>query len=799
MKNLITRFKKRKWLFVIIAIVIILFYFALPTPLFNKPYSYILLDRNGELLQARIASDGQWRFAGEGELPQKFELALLTFEDKHFYHHPGINPWAIIRAARLNLLQKKIVSGGSTISMQVIRLSRNKPRTIFQKCIELMLALRLECAYSKKEILALYANHAPFGGNVVGLQTAAWRYFGRDANQLSWAEAASLAILPNSPAMVRPDRNRNILLLKRNMLLDAMQKRGIIDIETCLLAKQEPIPQKPLPLPEEAPHLLGSITNGVLIQKNNFTPVIHSTLDAKLQHAVTNIIERHHVILAANGIQNAAAIIMDTERGNVLAYVGNVYHPEQPDIDSYVDMIPARRSPGSTLKPLLFAAMLQDGLILPHALIADIPTQIAGYAPQNFDLQHDGAVAASRALARSLNIPAVRMLQQYRVERFYTLLQKLEIKSLDKGAMHYGLSLILGGGENSMWEICGVYASLARMLNHYPVYNGHYNLTDLHEPIVVENKNKQVIKAIDWQNMPDNFIPGAGAVYNTFEAMQDLMRPGDEYLWTLFNSSKHIAWKTGTSFGFRDGWAIGITPKQVVAVWTGNADGEGRPTLTGISTAAPIMFEIFKLLPDAGWFELPYDDMQQVVTCKQSGYIASAICDDKDTIYTSKHTGNLPVCNYHQWVHTDITKKFRVSSECMPPSKMLHQSWFVLPPAMEWYYKNHNPDYRTLPPWASDCLNAQNNSGSMEMIYPKKLTAIYVPVELDGKSGSCVFEVAHRNKQATIYWHLDDKYLGSTKEFHSYGLNPSAGKHTLTLVDETGERLEQLFEVMVNK
>ncbi|OYU94519.1 MAG: penicillin-binding protein 1C [Bacteroidetes bacterium B1(2017)] len=784
---------KKKIAYFSLFLLLLLFWFSLPKPLFQNPYSTILLDQHGKLLQAQIAADGQWRFKEENQVPEKFAKAIICFEDKRFFYHPGIDPMALGRAIYLNIRHAKILSGGSTLSMQVIRLSRNKERTFFQKFIELFLTLRLEIGYSKQEILTMYANHAPFGGNVVGLQTAAWRYFGRSAEQLSWGEAASLAVLPNSPALVRPDRNRNLLLEKRNRLLDQMKEQGILDEQTCQLSKQEPIPDKPLPIPDHAHNLLASLQMGYL-GKQNLQAKMNTTIDFNLQERVNDILENHHITLKSNGINNAAALVMDVETGNVKVYVGNVNHPEDPEIESYVDMVPAKRSPGSTLKPLLYAAMLQDGLILPKSLLADIPTQVAGYTPQNFDLHFDGAVAADKALARSLNIPAVRMLQKYRYERFYYLLRQLGIKNLNKGAGHYGLSLILGGGENSMWEISGVYASLARMLNHYGSNSGGYNPEDLHPPLVLA-KEKQETEANLATDLNTHFLLNAGAVYNTFEAMQELVRPGEEQLWNQFYSSKRIAWKTGTSFGFRDGWAIGITPKNVVCVWVGNADGEGRPGLTGINTAAPIMFDIFKLLPATAWFPMPYDDMKYTPICHQSGNLPSANCLQIDTIWSVKTQSTAPMCYYHQMIHTDLKQRFRVSSDCESPSNMKHISWFVLPPAMEWYYKNHDPNYSTLPPWRADC-EGSNLQNVMEMIYPKKSTQIYIPVELDGSTGKCVFEVAHRNKQVRIFWHLDEKYMGSTKEFHQLGLNPSIGKHTLVLVDENGERLEQTFEVI---
>jgi penicillin-binding protein 1C len=473
----------KKYLLGTLALLLIAFWFCLPEPLFNRPYSAILLDKNGKLLQAKIAIDGQWRFKETTEVPEKFAKAIVCFEDKRFFYHPGIDPIALARAFWLNLKHGGVKSGGSTLSMQVIRIARNKPRNVFQKLVEMVLTLRLELGYSKQEILTLYSNHAPFGGNVVGLQTAAWRYFGRSAAQLSWGEAASLAVLPNSPALVRPDKNRNLLLEKRNVLLDKMQQQGIIDAQTCALAKLEPIPNAALPLPNNAPNLLSSLQQGIY-GKEGKNSIIETSIDLGLQNRVNEILERHHQSLKANGINNLAALVLDIESNNVVVYAGNVLHPEDPEVESYVDMIPARRSPGSTLKPLLYAAMLQDGFILPKTLLADIPTQIAGYTPQNFDLQYDGAVPADKALARSLNIPAVRMLQQYRYERFYFLLKQLGLKSLNKGADHYGLSLILGGGENSIWEISGVYASLARQLNHYGKYSGKYNSDDFKYPNV---------------------------------------------------------------------------------------------------------------------------------------------------------------------------------------------------------------------------------------------------------------------------------------------------------------------------
>ena len=767
----------------------IFFYLSLPKTLFNKPYSLVILDNDGKLIQAKIAKDNQWRFPIKNTISDKFKQAIITYEDKRFYHHFGVDVMALSRAIKQNIIHKKIISGGSTISMQLIRLSRNKPRTIFQKIIEMILSVRLELSYSKDEILALYAAHAPFGGNVVGLEAASWRYFGRSGNELSWGEAASLAILPNAPALVHPGKNRVLLKTKRDKLLDKLYAINCIDKTTCELSKLEPIPDAPVTLPQYAPHLINTIQQNLDIQHINNINTINTTINLAIQKRTNEILLRHHEHLVGNSINNAAAMVMEIETGNVLAYIGNIYKPKQADFESYVDIIQAPRSPGSTLKPILYEAMLHDGLILPNTLIADIPTQIAGYAPQNFDLEYDGAVPANKALARSLNVPAIRMLNLYRYERFYYLLKKLGIKTLNKPAQHYGLSLILGGGENSMWQLAGVYSSMARILNNYASNSSMYNELDIHEPTYVKKeKTKSSI-------LSKEFFVSASSIYSTFEAMEEVMRPGEEGLWSQFSSSQRIAWKTGTSFGFRDAWAIGLTPKHLVVVWVGNADGEGRPGLTGISSAAPILFDIFRTLPSTNWFDLPYDEMAKTAVCKQSGYKATELCES-DSIYISKSGNKTMPCPYHQIIHTDASGQFRVNSECESPNNMKHQSYFVLPPAMEFYYKNHHATYKELPQWRNDCIQNSNQQNPMEMIYPKRANKIYIPVELDGKKGKTVFKAAHSKYKSQIFWHLDGLYIGKTNNLHQMALMAEKGFHILVLVDDEGNRLEQQFEVL---
>jgi penicillin-binding protein 1C len=789
--NRIKRFLKKPKVIIILAFLIVsgfAFWFCLPNPLFNSPTSYVIDDADGQLLGASIATDGQWRFPPNADVPEKFRQCIITFEDKRFMHHWGVDFLALSRAIRQHIRSKKTTSGGSTITMQVIRMATKHKRTFWNKLKEIFMAMRLECRYSKNEILSLYASNAPFGSNVIGLDAASWRYFGRSPDKLSWGEMAAMAVLPNSPSLVHPGRNRAILLKKRNLLLDKLRQRGVIDATTASLAKLEPVPDRPVTLPQLAPHLLVRFKADHPDNKHGETR-LRTSIKAALQQQVSQILERHHQVLKANDINNIAAVVLDVETGATLAYAGNISHPEDTTMQSDVDVVNAPRSPGSTLKPLLYASMLHDGLILPNSLMPDIPTQIAGYHPENFDLGYDGAVPASRALSRSLNVPAVKMLQQFKYERFYDFLRRVGITTLKQPADHYGLSLILGGGENTLWELAGAYADMARVLNHYNKYNGKYDPADYHNPVYFLSPAKKP----DFQK---SGLLDAGSIYYTLQAMEEVMRPGEEMLWQQFTSSLRVAWKTGTSFGFRDGWAIGITPKYVVGVWVGNTDGEGRPNLTGINTAAPALFEIFRLLPvSRDWFDMPVGEMVKIKVCKQSGYRAGEYCNDTDDEWVPKSGLKAPVCPYHQLVHLSPDAKWQVTGNCEPPDEILSKSWFVLPPSMEYYYKTKNYQYHVLPPFRPDCIQAEGGN-PMEVIYPKEGAKIYVPLEADGSRGRVIFNAAHRQAGVKIFWHLDDKYVGETKDFHQIALNPPPGRHTLTLVDGNGNTLHIGFEVL---
>ena len=743
------------------------------------------------MLSIKIAADGQWRFPANASdtlsLPNRFKMALITFEDREFYSHWGVRPGSLLAAAWENAKAGRVVRGGSTLSMQVVRMSRNgQARTLSQKLLEIFLAFRLEAQYSKEEILWLYANHAPFGGNTVGLETACRRYYGRSAQELSWAEAATLAVLPNAPSLIFPGKNEALLIAKRNRLLNQLLRDKQLDSTGWQLAKQEPLPQANKRFPNLARHLLLRAES-----EGKRGQLIHSTLNKNLQLRITDILDRHHKQLEGNQVHNGAVLVLDTKTGNTLAYLGNTGKIAVQEHGKSVDIITARRSTGSLLKPFLYAASLQEGSLLPEELMRDTPFYQRGFNPQNFDKTFEGAIPANNALSRSLNVPFVYLLQEYGIEHFHDILRKTGLKNLDRPASHYGLAMILGGAEGSLWELTGMYASLGRSLTYFNERNQKYSSGDYHAPrynISQKTKKEEEISAQGLYSAP--------AIWHTLKALEEVNRPAEEGDWRHFSSARPLAWKTGTSFGLRDGWAIGVTPQYTIGVWVGNADGEGRPGLTGLQAAAPILFDVLAALPTGQWFDAPTADMAEFSVCRQSGQKASENCPDTEAQLLPPEASKSPSCEFHQLIHLNKEGTQRVDSKCYPISQMQHSGWFSLSPVMEWFYRQKHPEYKPLPPYMPGCEPLQTEA--MQLIYPAKATQLAIPRELDGSPGQAVFEIAHRQPRQNLYWHLDGQYLGSTQSIHQFAFNPAAGKHHLVVTDSQGERLEYNFEVLAS-
>lgn len=762
----------RKVIFILITILVIAYIFCLPRQLFHVPYSTVVTDRNGELLGARIASDGQWRFPPRNTTPEKIKQCLITFEDRHFYHHWGVNPVSTGRAAYQNLKNKRIVSGGSTLTMQTIRLARNKSRTFGEKFIEMILATRLEFRASKEKILSMYVSHAPFGGNVVGLDAAAWRYFGHSAEELSWAEAAMLAVLPNAPAMIHLSKSRQSLLNKRNRLLKQLYGRKIIDSSTYELAISEPLPDEPHPLPQIAPHLVSRFYQ----ERNGKYSV--STIDRGIQTQIENAAERWSNEFNRSDIRNLAILVIDIQTNQVVAYCGNVNFKRKQS-GNQVDVIQAPRSTGSILKPFLYYAMLQEGSLLPHTLLPDIPININGFTPQNFSLQFEGAVPASEALARSLNIPAVTMLQKYGAPKFHTFLRQIGLKTINRPASHYGLSLILGGAEATLWDVTNTYAYMGRSLLQLPQTECSLLLSD--------SENSEAVTSA---KTTDIFQPGA--VWQTFNALTEVNRP-EEIDWKSIPSMHPIAWKTGTSHGFRDAWAVGVTPHYAIGVWVGNATGEGKPGLVGARTAGPVLFDIFSLLPPTQWFKRPGNVFVKTEVCRKSGHLKGRFCEETDTLLILPAGLKTEACPYHHLITLSADETHRIYENCANLEPTIQKSWFTLPPVWGWYYRQHHPEYSPLPPFKPGC--GEDALQPMQFIYPPMNARIVLPKQMDGSPGYMTAELAHGNPATTIFWHLDNTYLTQTQDFHKISLQPTPGKHSLTAVDSAGNTVTTTFYI----
>jgi len=534
-------------------------------------------------------------------------------------------------------------------------------------------------------------------------------------------------------------------------------------------------------LPQIAPHLLQKIA------KKNKGERIKTTLKISLQKQTNAIVKQHYNRLKQNEIYNISVLVLDVNTREVLTYVGN--SPTDNAHQKSVDIIDKPRSTGSILKPFLYASMLDAGDLLPNTLVADIPTQFGSYQPENFNKSYDGAVFANEALSRSLNVPAVRMLRDFGLDRFYHYLELLQLKDLKYNANHYGLSLVLGGAESNLWDLCKSYAAMASTLNHFNTNSSQYFTNEFCQP----NYNSK--QSVDFGKLTkENVVFDAASIYLTFESMKQVNRPESDESWEFYDSSQDIAWKTGTSFGFRDAWAIGTTKDYVVGVWVGNADGEGRPGLVGVQTAAPILFDVFDVLPKSDWFAQPYDEMLEVSICKNSGYRASSICDATELRYIQKSGQKTEPCPYHKLLHLDVSERYQVNSSCEAVSNINTKAWFILPPLQAYYFKTKNPFYKMAPPFRTDCVSPSRVS--MEFIYPNQQSTIFLPKDFDGNTNDLILKVAHSKPALELYWYIDNQFVGSTKDIHDMAILPASGKHIITVVDELGNELKHHITIL---
>lgn len=730
----------------------------------------MVLDRHGDLLDARIASDGQWRFPDLTDtIPSRYLQAVVAFEDHRFFWHPGVDPVGIAGALRANARSGSVERGGSTLTMQVVRLSRgNPPRTLAEKILEAMLALAVEVRHSKQEILRAYASHAPFGGNTVGLESASWRYFGRSPAALSWGEAALLAVLPNQPGLLHPGRHRQALLDKRNRLICVLRDQGNMDSLEATLAMAEPLPGVPPPLPRLVSPLLQT-----LHEQQPLRPAFPTTLDAALQTRLLDELRHAGQGLRRQGIGNGAVVVLENKTGNVLAYAGNIPGSDTSGAGASMDLARAHRSSGSILKPFLYEMLFEGGELFPWTLVPDIPTSYAGFLPENFDRTWKGALSASEALSLSRNAPAAKLLAQAGVGRLHSRLTSLGMTTLHRPAASYGLSLVLGGAEATVWDLSAMYAHLSADAQNLPAWD---------EASLLGSTRTRSTRA--------RFSPGAA--WWTLEILHEVNRPEEDKFWKDHVGSRPLAWKTGTSNGHRDAWAVGTSPRWTVAVWVGNPDGSGMPDIVGRDAAAPVLFRVVGLLERDGWFSRPSGGWKMAEICPSSGRPAGPFCPVRDPRAVLDVALHVAPCTFHQRIMVDAGG-LRAHDGCAPGTLLEPKTVFSLPPEQALFWNNSHSEEPLMPAWSPQCT--PSDEGQLVIAYPAPGAKLFLPRNLDERRNPTVLRAAFTGK-GKLNWHLDGRYLGATEQDHQIPVVLAEGEHTATVVDGSGRSVRRTFTVL---
>lgn len=773
-------------LFAILTIILILIIIPDPDKILYKRFGLIITDENGVVLRSYLNKEDSWCLVDFGEIPDNIAKSVIFSEDRWFYYHFGINPVALIRALLLNIKYKRVVSGGSTITMQVARIAGRNKRNVFYKFYEILQAIKLEILYSKNYILKLYLNYAPYGGNIYGYKSAALRYFGKNPENLSWAEAATLAVLPNAPGLVSPTKSNNILKAKRDALLHKLFSKKIIDSITLEMSLNEEIANLNIPFEIIAPQFCDYVKKRYTEKSNKDYGIVNTTLNAGIQKLVEDIVKANAKKNSLIGINNACAIVIDGQTTEVKAWVASQDFYDEEN-KGQVNGVIAPRSTGSVLKPFLYAMAIDRGILIPQTLISDIPSNFGSYSPSNSDGKFNGLVTAKEALTRSLNVPAVKILSKIGVDNFYRFLKRAGLKNLFRNSEEYGLPLILGGAEASLYEISGLYLGLAR----YGVFV---------EPKIIKEKNSNFKKNLSEKSAR---LISEGASYLILDVLKEVRRPNSEQLWEYFSSLNPIAWKTGTSYGYKDAWAIGVTPSYIVGVWCGNFDGTPNVLLSGSKVAGNLMLEIFRALESEGknkakniWFSPPKNKLINIEICSKTGYSAGPFCMDKILAEFPISAVPLTVCPYHTVIYTTIDGRYEVCSSCWEPGKYEKKYILNWPAEIMQFLRDRRLLSEARPPHNPACPGIKK-SDNVSIIYPLNGITIVIPKDFDGKYQKIAFSAASRKKEISIFWYLNGLYLGKTIGINNFEYLPEPGENILTIVDgESGDSVSVKFNVI---
>ena len=717
--------------------------------IFEDRYSVSVLDNNGNIIGVYLNKDEQWHLKSIDKIPEKLKTAVMVFEDKNFYSHNGVDLSAVIRAVKDNIFEKRR-TGASTITMQAVKMVQPKERSYFNKYLEIVHAFKLEKYYKKDEILKMYLNNAPYGGNIVGYKTASYMYFRKSPKELTWSEAALLAVLPNSPGLMNVEKNREKLIEKRNFLLKKLYEKNFINERQYEISLKEPVPDKRYSFPVLALHLVRRLVN-----ENKDKKIIKSTIDSEIQKKTEKAVKDYSEFLKLSGINNTAVLIINNKNYEVTAYAGSQDFYDFKN-NGQVDGITAKRSPGSLLKPFLYAKVIDEGIAAPQSKIPDVPLYFSNFSPQNADKKYYGMVEMRDALIKSLNIPFVELLKDYGEDKFFYFLKDI-LNFEDRNPERYGLSLILGTKEFTMEEIGVLYSGLAN-------YGNFKNLKYTEES---QEEERQLLTK--------------GASYLTLTTMRELERPGME---KFYREKNPVSWKTGTSHGRRDGWAAGVTPEWTVVVWTGNFTGEGNPNLTGVYTGGNLLFNILKFLPKTEKEFVMPNDLEKIKVDSETGYRLKYDIPYKEIFYP-KDAKPLKASPYYKKI---FVNKNGEETDSRDESFNEREEKYILlyPLEVVNYFVRENLD-------VSNIFSEKTAEKTIKFIYPKNSLKIIVPKDFDGEK-SLIVKIANI-KNRELYWYVNKEYAGKSRE-KERSFNLKKGNYEITVVSEKGETAKINFQVV---
>lgn len=656
--------------------------------------SPVVYSAEGVVLRAYLNDEDKWRLPiALEQVPPFFLKGLICLEDKRFFSHPGVDPLALGRAVWQNLRHSRIVSGGSTISMQVVRLLEPRPRRLFSKFIEALRALQLDWRLSKSDILRLYLTYAPYGGNVEGLAAASHVYFGHAARTLTHAEAAFLYLLPQAPARWTTYA-RHQWRRARQQVLDRLVDCGVFTPQETRLAQQAAVPETRRRFPLQAAHLADYLRRLYPEQRR-----FRSTIAVDVQRFLERLVRRLQPELAANGIHNIAILVIENATRAVRGAIGNIDYLDA-DHAQQIAAFDVPRSPGSTLKPFLYALALDRAMMLPESLLLDVPTRFKRYAPANFSGTYRGLVRAETALSQSLNIPFVRLLQRLGMDHFLSFLE-LGGLHIATDRRELGLSLIIGGIEVTPLELANLYVNLAR--------GGHRGA------IRFLSASRTLEDGSSWLS------PGAVLLTNRALAKRD--RPDFPRRKDVVDDGSDIRWKTGTSQGRRDAWSIGYDNRFTVLVWLGNLDQRPSAALTGAGRAAPIMFEILEAVRTPaprhpGLLQHPGRYLEDVEICAFSGDRASPFCPVTRAGLAIRGRVPAPTCRFHTRILRDLDSGMRVLRGCDRGMQTEFASVLTMPPSVLTWMDTLLRGQELLPPFHPRCRQVPVTGGAVDIRSP---------------------------------------------------------------------------------